>query len=596
MKSQMFDIAVVDSNFYIALYEAGMHQILPEIKSILQNVSAKIASPSELPKTDIPRRFRDLRRTLPEHVILEDVNRQSALWRKLSHEAKQNHMIRYDKDPADIDIVVLAKNYSSKHRVAVVSDDAGIARVCNELDEFLDIDHLSNGAFLSILAAATTKKKQRQLLDDAVRAVFHYSWKYKRQTRAYIDIAALVEDLTDTARYVRTAMQIKRRKKKKKKAVVTPAPEVAAAPTAPPPDRSAFDALMPLFDDIRHARELSNIFEAEKRGEKVAIQITKILSPIVDIEQRYILTQYISSEMFQHHTWLLHQRLARDELFEALEHCQACLTYLNFINVDQEAIENLQSLKGLFYLLLGRVETAFNIFSTVDESVLTPVQRLGLVASLVYSGETQEAMRIAHADLPDTEKFLDSLFNLGVDASSRGKLKIAASIFEFILHCFEDQVDDLIDPAERLFLITRRHRDLLSSENTEERIKNTLGENAEDRTHVDVPLEWNLLCPFQINPQDPKTQRFLGKYEILEISKDDTNLSVLAWSHPLHSIWKLILPVDSEPAISIAITFKLTSGEITEIRPRNFLEPTTIRGVITVKSPAIQITAKRRWH
>ena len=144
------------------------------------------------------------------------------------------------------------------------------------------------------------------------------------------------------------------------------------------------------------------------------------------------------SEIFQHHTWLLEQRLRRSELEEALTHCQACLAHLCFITVDQEAIENLQSLKGLFYLLLGRVETALNIFSAVDEKVLTPVQRLGLVASLISTGETDRAMALASKQCENPDRFVDSLMHLGVDAQSRGKVELASKLYEFLLFCFEN--------------------------------------------------------------------------------------------------------------------------------------------------------------
>ena len=99
--TELFDCAVIDSNFFIALVETGLADtILP----ILQNkLPIESVMPNELPHSDIPKRFRDLRQMLPKFIKGIKVNRESSFWVWTSELAQRMHFIRAKDDPADID-------------------------------------------------------------------------------------------------------------------------------------------------------------------------------------------------------------------------------------------------------------------------------------------------------------------------------------------------------------------------------------------------------------------------------------------------------------------------------------------------------------
>ena len=138
---------ILDSNVFINLAEAGLDKkIIPNLEKIM--TPAKVRIPEELPKTDIPTRFRDVRRLVSTKVKGLPVNRKAKLWNWTAHLAKINHFIRYEDDPADIDVVVLARLLEKKgHKVAVVTDDQGIIQIIRKVGEFKSLGSLSAGAF-----------------------------------------------------------------------------------------------------------------------------------------------------------------------------------------------------------------------------------------------------------------------------------------------------------------------------------------------------------------------------------------------------------------------------------------------------------------
>jgi hypothetical protein len=193
--SQPFDIFIIDSNVFINVAEAGLEkEIIPNFEKIIS--PAKVRIPEELPRTDIPSRFRELRRIVKEHVKGLPVKRTEKFWKWTAQISRENNFIRYQDDPADIDVVVLARLLEKKnHRVAVVTDDQGIIQLIRKVGEFKTLGSLSAGAFFFMLAASAKDKKTQNLLDSAANQIYQQSLTYRRKTRKVIDIQSLVSEL-----------------------------------------------------------------------------------------------------------------------------------------------------------------------------------------------------------------------------------------------------------------------------------------------------------------------------------------------------------------------------------------------------------------
>ena len=203
----IFDTAVLDANFFISLAEAGLEKtILPIIQS---KIPIECVMPYEIPRSDIPTRFRDLRQLLvnTEYVKGIKVNRDSKFWSWTSNIATKQHFIRAADDPADIDVVVLARLLEKQHnkRVAVISNDEGVARTIREVTEFSGIATMSAGAFLFLLSASVKDESTSATLTEAGDKLYNAYLAYRNKTRKFIDIKSLVSELKETSVFVRKA-------------------------------------------------------------------------------------------------------------------------------------------------------------------------------------------------------------------------------------------------------------------------------------------------------------------------------------------------------------------------------------------------------
>ncbi len=591
------EVVVLDTNFFIALEEAGVPEILEKLNEFCKDVGMHVITPASIPKSDVPSKFRQLREKIPIHVTLKKVNRNTKFWKKAALDAVRNRLIRADKDPADIDVIVLAKEFHEKGKVvAVVSDDEGVARALNELEEFKGIHHFSCGAFLSVLAA-TAKVEYQPILDDAVEKVFRKTWSYKRRTRRYIDLKLLAEDFLDTARFVRSA--VKRQALQASEALQDPSKVLEPS--------NYFEQLVVLLNKCSEAREENNMHEAEQAEIHVTLEAPKILAQIHDLEMREIAQKYMHSVLFEHHTWMFQGYQHRQEMVQALVHIQSCLTHLKFIDVATEAVENLLALRGLLLLLLGQVDSALESFESIaisEEQPMSTVQLLGLTVALVAKDRFHEAMRLVRRYQDLREGLIDSIRGYADIAFHRGQQRLAMNLLEFLVLSFQKDVELVITAAERLFILSRYRPDVPRKE-TYLALRKLLGKKYQDNTRKAVKRSWQRAVPIEIVQLQDKEyakkfserelhelRAFQGPYYVFEIRKfEEQNLMhVFVWNEPLACGWRHIISLDYYPAFEKTFSFKYMSGTITKISRKTKTDPDIIRGTIHVKNPVIQVT------
>ncbi|MFX1282479.1 MAG: hypothetical protein ACFFB5_02450 [Promethearchaeota archaeon] len=599
MSATLFDVVVLDTNFFISLMNAGVSNILlPNLQKIAASVGMLVMVPEELPKTDIPGRFRELRRTIPRYIQMERVNRASKLWNQTARYAVQERMVRVKDDPADIDVVILAKKFTLKNnnKVALVSDDEGVARIIKENRVFKGIDHLSCGSFVSILAAAVSDPEMREILDQTVERVFRASWSYKKKTRRYIDIAMLIDDLTDTARFVRSAAQV---------GIETSIIEVEGEAAASPQEVEIItpeDALIiaqQLVIKARGTRESFNIQDAEVVLIEILTKSSELVYSIDDLEQRVIVERLLRSELFEHHSWLLEFNLTRNQIIEALVHAEACRVYMNFISVGKEAIENLISLQGLLYLLLGQYIQALRLFESVSskEQEMSPTQLLGLTVSLIATKRPNNAILLLKQNPDLLDGIISSLHTYANDLYSHDQRELAIEVLKTIVKNFSDR-EEVYRSIKRLFILTRLRSDLIELDLKVLRIfKQKLKEKGKDLSKRGVPAAWQKMLPLEISASENEglVEQFKGFYHILDLSLDHerNELRVIAWNESNNSTWELVFDEAYEPALEESVKIRITSGTITNIQQAGKRE--MYRGTLVFEDPAIQPELIKPW-
>ncbi|MFX0123613.1 MAG: hypothetical protein ACFFAE_08210 [Candidatus Hodarchaeota archaeon] len=599
MATTLFDIVVLDTNFFISLMNAGVADILlPNLQKITTSVGMEVIVPDELPKSDIPGKFRELRKTIPRYVRMERVNRGSNLWHQTARYAVQERMVRVNDDPADIDVVILAKKFTLKdnNKVALVSDDEGVARIIKENQTFKGIDHLSCGSFVSILAAAVSDPEMREILDKTVERVFRASWSYKKRTRRYIDVAMLINDLTDTARFVRTAAQVGT------DTLTTDREKEIITPTKEPEVLTPEDALIitqQLVIKARETREKFNILEAERILIEILTKSSELIYSIDDLEQRVIVERLLRSELFEHHSWLLDYKLTRNQIVEALVHAEACRVYMNFISVGKEAIENLISLQGLLFLLLGQYRQALDLFESIPtiETEIPPTQLLGLTVSLIATNQPHDAV-VQLKRFPDLiDGMISSMNTYANDLYTHDQRELAIEILKFVVKNFSTR-KDAYHSIKRLFILTRLRPDLVEIDLKVQKIfKEILKEEGKDLTKRAVPTTWKKDLPIQISTTETKglTEQFKGFYHILDLSMDHERheIHVIAWNESNNSTWKLVFDEAYKPALEESVKIRITSGAIIKIHPADKKDP--FRGKLIFEDPAIQPVLVKPW-
>lgn len=596
----LFDIVVIDTNFFISLLNAGVSDsLLPNLQEIGRSVGMEIIVPKEIPKSDIPGRFRQLRTLIPKHIRLEPVKRTSKLWNQIAAYAVQERMVRVKDDPADIDVVILAKKFSLKdnNRVALVSDDEGVARIVKEHKIFKGIDHLSCGAFVSILAASVSEPEMRSILDQTVERVFRASWSYKKKTRRYIDVSMLIDDLTDTARFVRSAAKVGVDIGADGKGEVfgisaSQEPEVLS------PDDS-FLIAQQLVLKARQSRETYHVVAAEEVLLEILAKSSELLYAIDGLEQRVIVERLLRSELFEHHSWLLDFRLSRNQILEALIHSEACRAYMNYISVGKEAIENLISLQGLLYLLLGKFERALELFKALPEvdSELSSTQILGLTVSLIAAGDPNEAAILVRRNFDIIEGIISSMHAYANDLYTHDQRELSIDVLKFIVKNFSDR-EEAERSIYRLFVITRLRRDLIDFEIKIQKIfKQKLKSKAKDSTKRAVPSTIMKTLPYEFKTDsNPKyLEELKGFYHVLDIveNREKDELEVIAWNEANNSTWRLIFDSAYKPALEESVKIRITSGNIVKITSAG--KKDDFRATIYLETPAIQPEMVRQW-
>jgi tetratricopeptide (TPR) repeat protein len=590
---RLFDIAVLDTNFFISLLNAGvLDTLLPKLQEIAGSVGITIIVPEELPKSDIPAKFRVLRQAIPKYIKLVRVNRGSNLWKKTARYAVQERMVRVRDDPADIDVVILAKKFTLKdnNKVALVSDDEGVARIVKENRVFKGIDHLSCGSFVSVLAAAVSDPQMRIILDQTVERVFRASWSYKKKTRRYIDVSMLINDLTDTARFVRSATESVIAEETTPVATSVPVKEVLA-----PVD--ALLVIQQLSIKARETRDSFNTKEAEKVLLEILAKSSELIYSIDGLEQRVIAERMLRSELFEHHSWLLDYKLTRNEIVEALVHAEACRVFMNFISIGKEAIENLISLQGLLYLLLGQYTQALDLFESILEDEVSPTQLLGLVVSLIAINQANEANLLLkkHPDLLDG--MLSSMHTYANDLYSHDQRTLAVEILRFIVKNYGNR-EEVIRSIHRLFILTRLRQDLVELDlKVQKLFKEKLKEKANDSTRRGIPSNWMKELPIEISASENEVlaEQFKGFYHILDMKEDHERdeIHVIAWNESNNSTWNLVFDAAYKPALEESVKIKITSGTILKIQKSRKTD--VFRGTVIFENPAIQPELIKAW-
>ncbi|MHA2295346.1 MAG: hypothetical protein ACXAEU_12800 [Candidatus Hodarchaeales archaeon] len=591
-----FDIIVLDTNFFINLEEVGLN-LLPQLDKILQPLRISCSVPSELPRTDIPSAFRQLRHKIPKHVPMVDVNRRTNFWQKCAEVAQKRRMVNSTKDPADIDVVVLAKMHQKKgKRVAVVSDDQGVVRIVQELKPFSEISALSSGAFLSMLSATIDDPQLRESIDKGAKNVFRKSWSYKKKSRSYIDIDLLVEDLTDTAMFVRSASETLR----KRKLAAVSAKDVLSydVPVDEPIKVDKLEKVSLILNEMRKLRDDNNLVEAEAFVYKLPKLTAELIVDAEGAEEKVIYTQLLFSELFEHHTWSLDYRLKREGLIEALAHSEAIISFLPFINVGEEVVENVLALHGLLLLLLGRTETAFNVVTQIPyEPPISSTQLLSFVLVRVARGESEEAKKLLddNKESVDLSGMIDSINKYANQCFTNKREDFAIDLLTFLLNNFQKEKALLVEPADKLYRVSRLSPHKIT-DRTQENIQKIIGHKLEDNSKVKIPRRWRK-TPFEIDPEDPVKGVFSENYSILliETPPDREEVHVVSWGSKTNSLWKIVFPLDMKPALEYAKSFKLNSGTVKKIVRRSPFDLKTIRGSIHVKDPVLQIDIDIPW-
>jgi tetratricopeptide (TPR) repeat protein len=484
------------------------------------------------------------------------------------------------------------------NKVALVSDDEGVARIIKENSIFKGIEHLSCGSFVSILAASVSDPKMRQLLDKTVERVFRASWSYKKKTRRYIDVAMLIDDLTDTARFVRSAAEVGA-----DSSLADIEKEIVAiAPKHEPEVLKPEDGLIiaqQLVLKARGTRETYHIQQAEEILLEILTKSSELIYSIDGLEQRVIVERMIRSELFEHHSWLLDYRITHNQIVEALVHAEACRIYMNFISVGREAIENLIALQGLLYLLLGKYDRALELFKAVPQMdpELSSTQILGLAVALIATQQQNEAALLIRRNVDMIEGIITSMHAYANDLYSHDQRELAINILKFLVKNFGKQ-EEADRSIYRLFVLTRLRQDLIVGEAKIENIfKKRLVNRGIDDSKKGIPKSFMNKIPIVLSTSEDskEIEQFKGFYHILDLveNREKDEILAVAWNESNNSTWQLNFDSAYKPALEESVKIKITSGKITKIKKAKRTDP--YRATLNFETPTIQPELVKPW-
>jgi tetratricopeptide (TPR) repeat protein len=377
---------------------------------------------------------------------------------------------------------------------------------------------------------------------------------------------------------------------------------VAIAPKNEPEVLTPEDGLLigqQLVIKARETRESFHVRAAEKVLLEILSKSSDLIYSIDGLEQRVIVERMLRSELFEHHSWLLHYKLSRNQILEALIHTEACRVYMNYISVGREAIENLISLQGLLYLLLGRYDRALELFNSLPamDPELSSTQILGLSVALIATKQQNEAVLLLKRNSELIDGLISSMHAYANDLYSHDQRELAIKLLNFLVKNFGDR-EEVDRSIYRLFILTRLRQDLVEFELKIQGIfKKKLKKRAKDNSKSNVPK--NILNKLPITIVHEKStkliEQFKGFYHILDLKevKEKDVIEVIAWNESNNSTWCLVFDLAYKPALEESVKIKVTSGEIVRIVQADKKEP--YRATLYFESPAIQPELVKPW-
>ena len=601
-ESGLYDNLILESNFFVNLGEAGADQkLIPKLSSYVAPASVKI--PEELPKSDIPSKFRELRQLVANYIEGMPVKRDTKFWGWTANIAKEKHMIRVENDPADIDVIVLARLLERKsHHVAVVSDDQGIIRMIREVGEFKTLGSLSGGTFLFMLAAMAKDKQQRGLLDEVANKVYSQSLTYKRKSRQIIDIQSLVSELRDTSHFVRLA-------------AIYATPQENATNTAADgiqninepvdvPQADEFAEVYASITELRKYREEYNLFGAEANYYKLQQKFSNSLILARNSDNYRISLQMIMGELYEHYTWAMDIHLKTQGMIEALINTESLLTLVNFFPASKEIIEDIMAVHSLLLVLNRQPMKALRTARQItDDSEMNSTRLIALIAALLaqnYEEDYEEAKDILENFLTKIESepdkiqhLIDSVHRFANSALNMDNIRLSASALHLIIDVMADKHAKILkDIAIQLFLFSRVNLYLIKDD-----LYPVVEEIAaiKDLSTEKIPTTWKPKN-FVINNDEKAffqgTIRLIIKYEPPENLNE---FHLIGYEENTQSIWRIIISNDYATSIKNALSVKLKGGKITNILSRSKTDPMFIRGTIFLENPAFQVDIGIGW-
>ena len=602
-ESGLYDIFILDSNFFVNLGEAGADKkLIPKLSAYVAPALIKV--PEELAKSDIPSKFREIRHLVSNYIEGMPVKRDTKFWEWTANIAKEKHMIRVENDPADIDVIVLARLLERKdHHVAVVSDDQGIIRMIREIGEFKSLGSLSGGTFLFMLAAMAKDKEQRGLLDEVANKVYSQSLTYKRKSRQIIDIQSLVSELRDTSHFVRMAATYGSPTQEDTTDLSAEQTQVISEPVDIP-QADEFAEVYTGIAELRKYREEYNLFGAEASYFKLQQIFSNNLVMARTSDTYRITLQMIVGELYEHYTWAMDIHLKTQSMIEALINTETLLTIVNFFPASKEIIEDIMAVHSLLLVLNRQPIKALRIARQIpDDSGTNPTRLIALIAALLaqnYEEDYEEAKEILENFLtkiksePDKiQHLIDSVHRFANSALNMDNLRLAASALHLIIDVMAEEYAGILKEATiQLFLFSRVNEYIIRDDvlSIVEKIANINDLSAEK-----IPSSWK---PKNIRINNDERAIFQGtirliiKYEPPEYLNE---FHMIGYEENTQSIWRIIISNDYATSIKNALSIKLKGGKISNILSRSKTDPVFIRGTIYLENPAFQVDIGIGW-
>jgi hypothetical protein len=601
--NEIFDTAVIDSNFFISLVETGLEKV---ILPILQNqIPIECVMPYELPRSDIPTRFRDLRQMLinTEYVKGIKVDRDTKFWKWASELATKQHYIRAADDPADIDVVVLAR-LLEKHqnkRVAVISNDEGVVRTIREVTEFAGIAAMSAGSFLFTLSAVVEGEKLSTVLTEAGDKLYNQYLAYRNKTRKFIDIKSLVSELKETSVFVRKAAS--KQGSDHEAAYHSGKNAESLEISAPAPSMDEFTGIIAIIDAIRSYKDSYNLMGGEEYLYSIIPKINDLLSSVTTSDNFRMFISMLYGQIYEFRTWALELRLKTGGVYEALIHAENLLQLMIFLKVNKEIYEDVLALQSLLMLLNGRKQQALAIAKQIPvEEEMSVAQLMAILCTYIAQDyDDGEIMAdklmvkyIFEDKIIDATGFIDSVLRFSNTTFIFGNTDLAIKLNSFLLRTTGNKEPELVNGvAYRLFILTRINPKILDP-SIEKIIKKILmKEQLIDNSGTKIPATYK-----KIQLSDANEGPFHGDVIIMQITKPidkPTEFHVIGFEENSRSVWRFIFERDYSASLAEAMGFRLKGGEIEKLYARTTTDPENLRGTLVINNPAIQVDMQVHW-